>query len=73
MIGELTYHKKCGLPFDLCVCGGLWDPKIQFVCRCLFCGEDLMAVVPPGFTEDRIQCPECLKIGFVTTELAPDE
>jgi len=60
----MDIHHKCGLPIDLCICGGENDPHAVYKLQCGLCGKEWVGVVPAGVPVDKFQCPECLKQGF---------
>lgn len=63
-ITELIIHNKCGLPIELCICGGKDDPHLVVPCYCTLCGKTWVGVVPPGVPISDYQCPGCMRTGY---------
>ncbi len=61
----ITTHDKCGLPIDLCICGGEDDSHAVYELGCRFCGSEYIGVAPPGVPMNRFQCPQCTQQGFI--------
>lgn len=64
---KIIIHKKCGLPLELCVCGGENDVHAVVSCICDLCGKEWVTVVPPGVPIQDYQCPKCMKTGYTKT------
>ena len=62
---DLIIHNKCGLPLELCVCGGEDDIHAVSEVICDLCGKKWVSVHPPGVPYQDFECAECGKIGFV--------
>lgn len=57
-------HDKCGLPIQLCVCGGKDDPHSVIDLYCTLCYEKWVGVAPPGVPVKDYQCVKCMQHGY---------
>lgn len=58
-------HEKCGLPVELCLCGGYDDPHAVSFVFCESCNNHWIAVYPPGLIISDLECACCEELGHV--------